>query len=247
MFRREKRRVFLTLSGEKYLVAVEHALDEIDIATRRLMAAPNTSVVNISVVPAFLTRWLVPRIRQFQDLHPEVELRLSASTGLIDFSHSDTDMAVYFGRDEWEDVDSEYLRGVNLVVVCSPKLLEGEHPLKTPDDLRYHTMLNVTHRQDEWELWLEKVGVIPSEIEKSLTFSSTSLAISAAMEGVGVALADRALIENEIEFGRLIIPFEVSFETNKAFYLVHEKGRPLNRAMQAFHDWIMDEMKKTTE
>lgn len=247
LFRREKRRVMLTLTGEKYLTAVEHALDEIDIATRRLLAAPNASVVNLSVVPAFLTRWLVPRIRQFQELHPQVELRLSASTGLIDFSHSDTDMAIYFGLGDWSGVDSKYLRGVNLVVVCSPKLLEGDHPLKTPDDLRHHTLLDVTHRQDEWELLLEKAGMIPSDIERSLTFSSTSLAISAAMEGVGVALADRALIENEIEFGRLVIPFEVRIETNKAFYLVYEHGRQLTRAMQAFHDWILAEMKKASK
>lgn len=242
LFRREKRRTHLTPAGEKYLTAVEHALDEIDLATRRLISSPNTSVVNISVVPAFLTRWLVPRIRQFQEQYPDVELRLSASTGLVDFTHSDTDMAIYFGRGEWENVEMLYLREVNLVPVCSPKLLEGEQPLCSVKDLPYHTLIQVTSRLDEWELALEKTGISTAQISKTLTFSSTSLAISAAIEGVGIALTDLELVEREIEFGQLIIPFELSIETHKAFYLVYQQGRQLTHAMQAFHDWISAEI-----
>jgi LysR family glycine cleavage system transcriptional activator len=151
LFRREKRRIVLTAPGERYLNTIRHALDEIDIATRRLMATPNASAVNISVVPAFLTRWLVPKIRKFQQSHPNVELRLSALTGLIDFQHTDTDMAIYFGRDEWEDVESRFLRGVTLVPVCSPKLLEDGKPLRIPADLVEHTLLHVSTRLDEWD------------------------------------------------------------------------------------------------
>ena len=242
LFRREKRRTYLTPAGEKYLTAVEHALDEIDLATRRLIASPNTSVVNLSVVPAFLTRWLVPRIRQFQEQCPDVELRLSASTGQVDFAHSDTDMAIYFGRGEWDNVESLFLRKVNLVPVCSPKLLEGDTPLRSVKDLPNFTLLHVTSRLDEWDLALENTGISTSQINKSLTFSSTSLVISAAMEGVGVALADLELVEREIEYGRLIIPFELTFETNKAFYLVHQQGRQLSHAMKAFYDWISREI-----
>lgn len=242
LFRREKRRTLLTPAGEKYLTAVEHALDEIELATRRLMASPNNNVVNISVVPAFLTRWLVPRIRQFQEQYPDVELRLSASTGLVDFNHSDTDMAIYFGRGEWENVEMLYLREVNLVPVCSPKLLEGDTPLCSVEDLPHHTLIQVTSRLDEWELALEKTGISTAQITKTLTFSSTSLAISAAIEGVGIALTDRELVEREIEFGQLIIPFNLRIETHKAFYLVYQQGRQLSRGMQAFYNWISEEI-----
>jgi LysR family glycine cleavage system transcriptional activator len=242
LFRREKRSITLTPAGEKYLSSVEHALDEIDLATRRLLARPNTSVVNISVVPAFLTRWLVPRIRQFQDKHPDVELRLSASTGRVDFAHSDTDMAIYFGRGEWEDVESIFLKKANLVPVCSPKLLEGDRALKSVADLPQHTLLYITDRKDEWDLALEKTPVSRSQITKGLTFSSTSLAIAAAMEGVGVALADLELVERELQYGQLIIPFHLEFDTKKAFYLAYQRGRQMTRPMQAFHDWILAEI-----
>jgi len=245
LFRREKRRTPLTTAGERYLRSIEHALDEIDIATRRLMASPNTSAVNISVIPGFLTRWLVPRIRDFQEQYPDVELRLSASTGLTDFAHSDTDMAIYFGRGEWEDVELHYLRGVSLRPVCSPRLTEGSRPLKSPKDLQHHTLLHVLGREKEWDQVLQLEGLSSTIGKKNLTFSSTSLALSAAIEGAGVALADRGLIERELEYGQLVIPFDIKFETKNAFYLVYQSGRQLTHGMKAFHDWLLEEIEKS--
>jgi LysR family glycine cleavage system transcriptional activator len=242
LFRRERRRVMLTMGGEKYLSAVEHALDEIDIATRRLVASPNASSVNLSVVPGFLTRWLVPRIRDFQERYPDVELRLSASTSMVDFQHSDIDMAIYFGRDEWDDVQSYFLHSVTLVPVCSPKLPEGSNPLSGPQDLRRHTLLRVSSRQDEWKMILDKAGISRSAMHKSMTFSSTGLALSAAIEGAGVALTDGILVDRELEYGQLIIPFELRLKTQNAFYLTHQRGRQLTYGMRCFLEWIMDVM-----
>ncbi len=243
LFRRERRKVILTTGGEKYLSAVEHALDEVDIATRRLIASPNASSVNLSVVPGFLTRWLVPRIRDFQEQYPDVELRLSASTTMVDFQHSDIDMAIYFGNGEWDDVQSFFLHSVTLVPVCSPKLLDGRSPLHRPEDLRQHTLLRVSSRQDEWKLILDKAGISRSTMDKSMTFSSTALALSAAIEGAGVALTDGILVERELEYGQLIMPFELRLETQNAFYLTHRLGRQLTYGMRCFHDWIFATMK----
>ena len=243
LFQRAKRRVVLTSAGEKYLGALEHALDEIDLATRRLLASPNAGAVNISVAPAFLTRLLVPRIREFQARYPDIELRLSASTGEIDFIHSDIDMAIYLGGGDWDGTESRFLRGVSLVPVCSPKLLEGKRPLKRAADLRHHTLLRVSSRQDEWKQILDKAGIPRSDMRTSMTFSSTSLALGAAMEGAGVALTDSGLVERELRYGQLIIPFDLVFETPNAFYLVYQKGRQLTRGMRAFRDWILDELR----
>ena len=242
LFRRERRRVNLTTVGEKYLSAVEHALDEIDIATRRLIASPNASSVNLSVVPGFLTRWLVPRIRDFQEQYPDVELRLSASTGMIDFQHSDIDMAIYFGNGEWDDVQSYFLHSVSLVPVCSPKLRDGSKPLNRPEDLRHHTLLRVSSRRDEWKMILDAAGISRSAMHKSMTFSSTALALSAAIEGAGVALTDGILVDRELEYNQLIMPFELRLKTQNAFYLTHRQGRQLTYGMRAFHDWIFRTM-----
>jgi len=238
LFEREKRRVFLTSAGERYLTVIEHALDEIDIATRRLIASPNSRSVNISVAPAFLTRRLVPKIREFQEHYPNVELRLSALNEEVDFQHSDMDMAIYFGRGEWRDLNIHFLQGMTLVPVCNPKLEQHGHPLRTPQDLHHHTLLRVSNRPDEWKQILDKAGIARAEINKVMTFSSTSLALTAAMEGAGVALTDHKLVERELAYGQLIVPLELKLETENGFYLVYPKGRQLTYGMRAFRDWI---------
>jgi len=239
LFRRERRQVFLTPAGERYLSSVEHALDEVDVATRRLMTMPNTSAVNISVAPAYLTRWLFPRIRDFQDRYPDVELRLSASLGEVDFDHSDTDMAVYFGRGEWDGVESQFLQKINLIPVCSPSLIEGGKPLNKLADIFQYTLLRVSTRPGEWQLFMDNMGLDRSDMNKTMSFTSTSLALSAATEGAGIALTDSHLVERELEYGQLIAPFDVALETQNSFYLVYKKDRQLSYSMQAFYEWIV--------
>ena len=243
LFSREKRRIIITTAGEKYLSSIRHAFDEIDIATQRLKANPNTSTVNLSVAPGFLTRWLVPRIVEFQNTCPDVELRLSASDSQVDFAHSDIDMAIYFGRNEWDDVESHFMRDVKLVPVCSPKLLDGDPPLRYPEDLINHTLIHVISRKDDWERMLTNANLPPISSKRDVTFSGTSLALDAAMEGVGITLSDKALVQRELEYGQLVIPFDLELQTQRAFYLVYQKGRHLNHGMQAFYDWLFEQMK----
>ena len=237
----------LTAAGEKYLASVEHALDEIEAATRRLMARPNVSAVNIDVAPAFLTRWLVPRISEFKEQHPDVELRLHATNSKTDFVHSDTDMAIYLGSSGRKNTESIFLRGVSMVVVCSPQLLEQENPLEKPHDLQHQCLLHVSTRDQDWYELLDGIGIDRASTENSLTFSSTALAISAAIEGLGVALTDRGLVERELRYGLLVIPFDLQLESDRAFYLSYQKRRRMTHGMKAFHDWIVDQMKLERE
>ena len=243
LFSREKRRIAITTAGEKYLASVSHAFDEIDLATQRLRANPDTRKVNLSVVPEFLTRWLVPRLRDFQDCYPDVELRLSASDTPVDFIHSDIDMAIYFGSNDWQDVESHYLRGVQLVPVCSPKLINEDPKLRVPEDLSNHTLIHITSRKDDWERILANANFPTVSGRRDLTFSSTSLALGAAMEGVGIALSDKYLVQRELEYGQLVIPFDMELKTRRALYLVYQSGRLLNRGMQAFYDWLFEQIK----
>lgn len=241
LFVRERRQLRLTAVGQRYLEAVGHALDTIDIATRRVAAPQGGQVVNVSVAPSFLTRWLVPRIRQFQDRYPEVELRLSPNSGTVDFAASDVDMAIYFGVGHWPDVEVHFLREVVLVPVAGPRLVEKLPPLRSVGDLAECTLIDVSSRPDEWDRFLATFDVARPHRGKRLAFSNTSLAVGAAMEDLGIALADRHLIDREIRYGQLVRPLPVELSLRQGFYLVLQKGRPLSDAMQAFFDWIMEE------
>ncbi len=239
LFQRTGRQVSLTAAGERYLPAISHALDEIDSATRRLMTNPNAAAVTLSVAPAFLTRWLMPRLMHFQEQQPDVELRLSASMDAVDFQHTDIDMAVRYGDGRWSGVEAIFLLGMAVVPVCSPRLLKGRHPLNTPADLQHHTLIHVSTRMDEWRTWLRAAGEEEAISSRGLRFSSTSLATNAAMEGLGIALMDRHLIGKELRDRQLVVPFDIELETQGAFYLVYPRGRSLTYGMRAFHDWIL--------
>lgn len=245
LFQRGKRGVELTLSGEKYLIPIRHALDEIDAATRLLQEDPNNGIVTLSVAPAFLTRWLMPRLIRFQEQYPDIELRLSASMAEIDFNHTDIDLAVRFGRGRWPEMKVEFLLGMSVVPVCSPGLLNGKHPLLTPEDMRHHRLIHVSTRMDEWRAWLRSAEIDSSGLSKDLRFSSTSLATGAAIEGLGIALADRHLVAKELNRGDLVIPFDITLDTDSAFYLTSPKDRSLSFSATLFRGWILKEVSRT--
>ena len=242
LFRRARRQVHLTIAGERYLKSVSHALDEIDLATRRLLASSNAGAVNISVAPAFLTRWLVPKVREFQDRHPDIELRLSPNSGVIDFGWSDIDMAIYFGDGKWPGVELFFLREVVLVPVCSPAYVEANPPMTAPDDLCAHTLIDVSTRPAEWNEFLASFGVTRRRAREAPERFQHSLALSAAMESLGIALADRQLVAREVLYGRLVTPVDIAMENHLGYYLVYQKDRRLTDEMRAFLDWVMDEV-----
>jgi len=242
LFHRSNRKVTLTTQGEQYLASVKHAFDEIEMATHRLSVTQGASVVQISVAPNFLIRWLMPRMSRFRALFPDVELQINASMGLLDFDRSSTDMAVYYGSGEWDDIEVEFLRKVMLVPVCGPGLLETGPPLEKPSDLVNHTLIYVSKRTWEWDNWLKKAGVEFITPKGSMQLSSGQLTTAAAQENLGVALADQTLISREVESGKLVVPFDIPLDTKKAFYLVYRKHRPLTKGMEAFRNWLMDEL-----
>ncbi|WP_036219850.1 transcriptional regulator GcvA [Marinobacter sp. ES-1] len=244
LFHRSNRKVTLTPQGEQYLASVKHAFDEIEMATQRLSVTQGASVVQISVAPNFLIRWLMPRMSRFRALFPDVELQINASMGLLDFNRSSTDMAVYYGNGEWDDIEVEFLRKVMLVPVCGPGLLQTGPPLEKPSDLANHTLIYVSKRTWEWDNWLKKAGVEFITPKGSMQLSSSQLTTAAAQENLGVALADQTLISREIESGKLVVPFDLPLDTKKAFYLVYRKHRPLTKGMEAFRNWLMDELQE---
>lgn len=242
LFTRKRRKVTLTPVGEKYYTSVKQAMNELEVATQRLVDSPETDIVSLCVAPNFLMRWLMPRMQRFQQRYPDVELQISASPGLIDFNTHNVDMAISFGHGDWHDLETHFLSHVFLVPVCCPDLLDADHPLQTPEDLKNHALIHVTKRLYEWPEWLELANLKNKGFGRGLHLSSSSLATAAAKQCLGVALADSILSADEIEQGVLYKPFDIQLDTHKSFYLVYQKGRPVTYGMQAFKDWVIEEM-----
>lgn len=194
-------------------------------------------------MPAFLTRWLLPRISSFHEANPDIKLEISSATGLIDFNRVDTDMAVYFGDGKWDDIEVHFLRYYQQVPVCSPAILESS-PIEKPEDLLKHTLLHVQKRDEEWSNWFTQVNTPFKESIQGMSLSNSALTTAAAIRGIGIALADIGFVSEEISSGELVMPIETYLGINKSFYLVYQKNRVMTFAMKAFHTWLIKEMSK---
>lgn len=242
LFLRAKRKVILTEVGESYLKPIKAIFEQLENATSELKSQQKLGSLRLAVAPAFLTRWLMPRMKRFQHRYPDIQIEISSSIGLIDFSANDVDMAVYFGAGDWDDVEAHYLRPARIAPVCNPKLIQSDQPIHTPEDMRFYPLLHVTKRKDEWHDWLQQQSLDPKLFRRGLMFSSGSLTAGAAAQGLGIALSDPEFVMPEIEAGTLKVLFDQHLITNRSFYLVYEKRRSVTSAMLVFKEWIIEEM-----
>jgi len=240
LFRRLPRGLVLTDEAQRYLPAVRDAFDRIDAATEQLAAVSASGALTVSVVPSFAAKWLVPRLGRFRVARPDVDLRISTSSHLVDFAREDVDLGIRMGRGNYPALRVDRLFGEVLMPVCAPALLAGTHPLRQPGDLRHQVLL---HEDDYtgWQLWLELAGVAGVEARRGPIFTDGAIVVQAAAEGQGVALARLALAAGDIAAGRLVRPFAVSMPYDLAYYLVCPRATAERPRIAAVRAWLLEE------
>jgi LysR family glycine cleavage system transcriptional activator len=248
MFIRLTRALQLTPAGESYAPVLKEAFEAIERATRRLMEDQDSQgVLNVSVSPTFLSRWLIPRLASWQEAHPEIELRLVSTPRLADFVRDGVDVAIRHGRGVWPGLAAHRLFQAKSVPVASPDLLAGPLALRQPGDLVQHTLLHDQVEPDNWRIWLTAAGVADVAPERGMRFGTGAEALEAALAGAGIALARRAVIRRDIEAGRLVIPFEVPMSKDFAFYVVFPEGSAKRPKIKAFRDWALEQTRADRE
>ena len=240
LFRRLPRGLVLTEEAQRYLPAVRDAFDRIDAATEQLAAVSASGTLTVSVLPSFAAKWLVPRLGRFRVVHPEIDLRISTSSHLVDFAREDVDVGIRMGRGNYPGLRVDRLFGEALMPVGAPALLEGNHPLRQPADLRHHVLL---HEDDYtgWQLWLELAEVEGVDAQRGPIFTDGAIVVQAAAEGQGVALARSALAAGDLAAGRLVQPFAVSIPYELAYYLVCPEATADRPKIRRFREWLLAE------
>ena len=240
LFRRYNRRLALTEVGQAYLPSVRESLDALARATENLREAEDTGALTISVLTSFASTWLMPRLRRFRALHPEIDLRLDAEDGLADFAAGDVDIAIRYGHGDYPGMRVDRFLTEDIFPVCSPKLLEGPHPLRRPEDLRHHTQLHDTKR-DDWQRWLLAAGFEALYSSHGPAFNFANMVLDAAIAGDGVALGRSAIAEEALADGRLVKPFEFSLPAEYAYYIVAPEATAERPKIAAFREWLLQE------
>jgi len=246
LFRRLNRALMLTDAGRLLLPGFGEGLDRIAAALRGLKQQQELGPLDVNSSPAFASKWLIPRLDQFQHQAPEVEVRITASMELVDFDRDEVDVAVRFGAGKYPGLSADWLMGEEVFPVCAPELLQGEHPLKTPEDLAHHPLLHDGTLQlgdltPDWRMWLQAAGVEDVNPNYGMTLRPGSMVIEAALEGQGVALGRRSLVAGDLASGRLVRPFALSLPITFSHWLVYKPDALKRRKVKAFRDWIMAE------
>lgn len=242
LFERGTRSVALTAIGEPYARAVREALEQLATATTVATTRLSNSTLNVSTSDGFAGRWLVPRLYRFHRAHEDIDVRVATTGKLTNFLGDGIDVAIRYGAGNYAGLTSEFLTGEDVAPVCSPRLLEGEHPLRTPDDLRYHTLIHDAFPID-WAAWLASAGVEGIDAKGGISFDSATFALEAAAQGEGVALGRSTLITADLAAGRLIRPFTHALKSPSSFYLVYPPDAIRQRKVKAFRDWLLLESK----
>ena len=241
LFVRQNRSLTLTAEAREYLPGIRAAFNDLRLATDRLLRKDNDRVLTVSTLASFAAKWLLPRLSTFQQAHPEIDVRVTSSTSLVDFRRDGVDAAIRYGRGHWVGLHADWLTADELFPVCSPALLKGDKPLRSPQDLAHHTLLHTSGSyDDDWRLWLTAAGQ-PSDISRQpgLSFDLILMTVQAAIDGLGVALGRTSYVEGDIAKGRLVVPFKISLPADAGFYLVSPQARTESAKLSAFRQWLM--------
>jgi len=247
LFERRPKSLALTDAGRAYLPAIQQAFRQLAEATRQLHASANPTTLKVNIPPTFAVKWLIPRLDCFMKSYPGIDIKVSTTREMVDFTRDDCDLAIRYGRGEYSGLYSELCLPVEVFPVCSPALLKGKYPLRTPADLAHHVLLHdaSTYKDGsnpEWADWLRFAGVEGIDATRGPSFWPSHLVIDAALDGLGVALAKRNWVERDLAAGYLVRPFDLSLPVEFAYYVIYPESRIDDQHITQFVRWIHSEV-----
>lgn len=238
LFRRHANNLELTDQGRAYQPGLQDAFEAIARLTEQVRAMRAGPVLTVGVAPALALHWLIPRLPGFNKLHADTEVRV-ATGGLMNPLRDDWTCTVRRGEGNWPGYEAMDIFPSTLVAVCTPKVARQ---LRRMQDLRKATGIVVAHLREQWIWWSEAMGnKTPVRCPSEVSFGSSSMAVQAAMDGVGVAVAQIHYVSDALAARRLVAPFGIPPRRYESWYLAFRPVRSQEPALGWFRDWLRDE------
>ncbi len=244
LFHRERQRLILTQAGRDYLAVIRDALDQIAAGTERLLKRQDSGVLTVSTSLDFAAKWMVNRLGRFAETHPDIDLRVSATTQYADFVRDDVDVAIRHGDGNWPGLDVRRLYFERLFPVCSPKLITGRNRITKAADLLKFPLLRLEDAKN-WARLFEAAGV-KATVGPGPVLNRASMLIDAAIDGQGIALARTALAAWDLINGRLVRPVDVSLKMANTYWIVCSKPATSVPKIAEFRNWVFAEATEDT-
>ncbi|MDR7143007.1 LysR substrate-binding domain-containing protein [Rhizobium sp. BE258] len=241
IFERTPKGMVVTEAGAPVLAALSEGLSRLSEAVSMAQKTDETTLT-ISVAPVFAARWLVYRIDRFAEQFPDINLRIDATTKLVNPAASDVDLGIRVGNGQWPGVRAELLLEQEVFPVCAPRIAEG---LRDPRDILEVPAIIDGKAMFTWEVWMREAGLSGSTLTTRHVFNDASLCLDAAMAGQGVMLAWQTLAGYSLQAGQLVAPFGIRARTGFGHYFITAEGTREPKKVRAFKDWIRSEMRET--
>jgi LysR family transcriptional regulator, glycine cleavage system transcriptional activator len=246
LFARHARGIELTPKGAVFFRTVRGALDQIEYGARQLQQKPDDKTLRLKVPPTFAIRWLVPRLARFHAFKPDLDVQITTSHQPVNFNREDVDACIHSDTQPLPDAQCRRLFGELLLPVCNPALLTRA-PLMAPDDLARHVLVCSLHRPRDWPTWLAAARVDGIDGNNGIKVENSALAYQAAIDGLGVVIAQRSFVDDDLRSGRLVAPFALQVPGDGSYYLGYPGDRPKSEGVSAFETWILREAAITDE
>ena len=249
LFEKRGRRIILTEAGHALVPVIRHFIRRITLTLEDLSEkAEGPSALRVTLLQSFAFKWLVHRLGYFNHDYPEIDVWISTTDNLVDFDAKNADVGIRLGYGNWNNLHEELLLTEYVFPVCSPHFLR-EHPaLEAPAELLKLPLLrrSVIDICPRWRDWFRDAGVTVKRMPKGTKFPQTSLAIQAAIDHQGVALARSAHVLDDLNAGRLVRLFpEVLSRSSVSYYFVCVPDRETEPQIAAFREWLLREARKS--
>jgi len=235
LYQRSGREIELTAAGERLGHRVCDAFDRLHDALGDLADNQTEKRLRLKVTPSLAIRWLMPRLHGFYVRHPDIALEIATIAMADDVRLEGADCAIRHGMGEWADVELDHLFDDEFVPVCAPSLA-GQ--LQAPEDLLQANLLHSMLRPHAWALWFSSAGLADLPCPRGIALANAALCYQAAAEGLGVAMAQRAYVEEDLRVGRLVIAADHIARTELGYYLVCDSVKAAAAPVRLFRDWI---------
>ncbi|MCK3860876.1 LysR substrate-binding domain-containing protein [Pseudomonas sp. B329] len=230
LFIRRTRAIDLTLDGQHYYDQIRPALDAIATATRSQRGVPSTSVLRIGVLASFATLWLAPRLAEFMQSYPHIQVELLPAIQLANVATAEVDLAIRYGKGDWPDVQATRLMAETLSPVCSPAF-KASQVTKGP------LLMATSHRPFEWTDWAAHYQV-NLDHHPRVMLHDYNIVVEATVAGQGIAMGRHRLIERRLQDGSLVEAFDwPPYHSEIGYWLIAPQG-PLGEAAECFSQWL---------
>lgn len=239
LFHRAPHEVRLTPAGQSYAATIRAAFDSVEQATSSLVETRQHQAMRIRLFPTVAIKWLVTRLAEFHADHPGIDVQLTTTPSLVQFDPAEDDFTIQIGTLPQPGIRHDPLIAIELVPVCAPAYLRRSGPFEQPEALLRQPLLSSVRRLRDWRFWFEAAGIASARVPTGSTFGNSALAYQAAIDGMGVAIAQKELVRDDLSQGRLVPAYPLDVANGETYYLASKTQPEAPADAAVFRDWLL--------